>query len=285
MAIMSELLTAALAARTDEVNTPILSVVVPAYNESARLLRTLKATTAYLDGRCLPFELLVVDDGSRDQTTEVVETFVAEYAARENHKGVVRCLRYEQNRGKGHAVRFGVLRTTGDFVLFMDADLATPIEELTQLERAIDIEKGILFAIGSRPLRDSRLEVRQPWYRELCGRTFNKVVQILATPGISDTQCGFKLLSSTAAQNIFSRCQLDGFSFDVEALFLARKLGYRIAEVPVRWAHQEGAAAFSTRGAYLRQGILMLADLRRIRWIHRDVRPMSAKVKTSAPNS
>ena len=195
---------------------------------------------------------------------------------RQGGTALVRVLHYDENRGKGHAVRYGVLRAEGDLILYMDADLATPIEELTTLEAALDGKNKVEFAIGSRPLKESRLEVRQPLYRELCGRTFNKVVQVLAAPGIEDTQCGFKLLTRHAARDIFSRCVLDGFSFDVEALFLARKLGYGIAEVPVRWAHQEGAAAFATKGAYLRQGMKMLADLRQIRALHRDVRPVAA---------
>lgn len=282
MPIMSKLLAATLAARTTDSAEPVLSVVIPAYNEGVRLLRTLEATVVYLDSRHIPFEIVVVDDGSGDTTSQVSADFALKYERREERCGLVRTLRYDINRGKGHAVRYGILRATGAFILFMDADLATPIEELEKLEDVLNPEAHIEVAIGSRPLKESRLEVRQPWFREICGRAFNKVVQLLATPGILDTQCGFKLLTRRAAQDIFSRCQLDGFSFDVEALFLARKLKYRIAEVPVRWAHQEGAAAFATRGAYLRQGMKMLADLRQIRWIHRDVRPTTV-AKTSAP--
>ncbi|MDX1932051.1 MAG: glycosyltransferase family 2 protein [Capsulimonadales bacterium] len=271
--------------RPAENHPPALSVVIPAYNEAGRLLPTLEAAVAYLDGRKMPFELVVVDDGSRDETAAVAQGFATRYAGAAGGFGVVRSLRYETNRGKGHAVRYGIMRASGDRVLFMDADLSTPMEELPKLEAALDPSRSLEVAIGSRPLRESRLEVRQPWYRELGGRSFNKVVQLLATPGIEDTQCGFKLLTARAARDIFSRCQLNGFSFDVEALFLARKLGYRIAEVPVRWAHQEGAAAFPTKSAYLRQGLAMLADLRQIRRIHRDVRPVAALAKPSAPGT
>jgi dolichyl-phosphate beta-glucosyltransferase len=252
-----------------------LSVVIPAYNEAERILRTLTATVEYLEKRGDSYEILVVDDGSGDATTAVVERFAAE---RHTTFGTVNALRYEPNRGKGHAVRYGILRASGAKILFMDADLATPIEELAKLEVAIDSSNGTEYAIGSRPLRESQLEVRQPFLREMCGRAFNKVVQLLATPGIFDTQCGFKLLTQNAARQIFSRCVLDGFSFDVEAVFLARKLGYRVAEVPVRWAHQEGAAAFATRGQYLKQGIRMLRDIVRIRKIHRGIRPVAAAV-------
>nr|CAA9252886.1 Glycosyl transferase, family 2 [uncultured Armatimonadetes bacterium] len=247
--------------------TPSLSVVVPAYNEALRLEKTLGATARYLDARPGTYEILIVDDGSSDATAEVARAWAAE-------RHGARVLRYERNRGKGHAVRYGVLRARGERVLFMDADLATPIEEIEKLESALD--GGADVAIGSRPLRESRLLVRQPWYRELAGRTFNTVVQVVATPGIHDTQCGFKLLTGEAARAIFSRCVLDGFSFDVEALFLARRLGCRVAEVPVRWAHQEGSAAFASRAAFLKSGLRMLRDLAAIRWAHRAVRPLPA---------
>lgn len=257
-----------------------LSVVIPAYNEAARIRRTLEATVDYLEARGASYEVLVVDDGSRDETSRVVEAFAAE---RRPRHGVVKSLRYEPNRGKGYAVRYGVLRASGARILFMDADLATPIEEVEKLEAALDPTTHTEYAIGSRPLRESQLVVRQPWFREICGRGFNKVVQLAATPGIQDTQCGFKLLTRSAAREIFSRCALDGFSFDVEALFVARKLGYRIAEVPVRWAHQEGAASFATRGQYLKQGLRMLRDLFRIRQLHRGIRPVAAAVAAGTP--
>lgn len=241
-----------------------LSIVIPAYNEAKRLPRTLEATLAYVQARKLDTEILVVDDGSRDETARVAESYPG-----------VAVLGYGGNRGKGYAVRYGVLRAAGERVLFMDADLATPLEELTKLEEALD--RGAAYAIGSRPLRESELTVRQPLLRELCGRSFNKIVQLTATPGIYDTQCGFKLLTHDAAQAIFSRCQLDGFSFDVEAIFLARRLGLKVAEIPVRWAHQEGAAAFATRSAYLKAGLRMLRDVVKIRTLHAHVEPVTSK--------
>jgi dolichyl-phosphate beta-glucosyltransferase len=248
-----------------------LSIVIPAYNEARRLPKTLAATRAYLQKRGLErteYEILVVDDGSKDDTVSVVGAFPG-----------VTLLSYGKNQGKGAAVRYGVLHAQGKHILFMDADLATPIEEIEKLERAL--EYGAQMAIGSRPLKESNLLIRQPWWREACGRGFNKVVQVLATPGIEDTQCGFKLLTYEAAQDIFARCELNGFSFDVEALFLARRLGYKIGEIPVVWAHQEGAAAFSTRGQYVKQGLRMLRDLFRIRQMHRAVRPV-AKTQVTA---
>lgn len=214
-----------------------------------------------------------MDDGSGDNTPEIVTAWARANGA----SAFVRVLSYEANRGKGYAVRHGILRASGERILFMDADLATPIEEIAKLEAAMEADPDtIIYAIGSRDIRGNDLLVRQPWYREKLGRLFNNVVQLLATPGIVDTQCGFKLLPREAARSLFSRCTLDGFSFDVEAIFVARRLGYRVVEVPVRWAHQEGAAAFTSKGKYLLHGLKMIADLMKIRWTHRGLRPMKA---------
>ncbi|MBC7808362.1 MAG: glycosyltransferase family 2 protein [Akkermansiaceae bacterium] len=238
-----------------------------------RIERTLAGATEYLDARGIGYEILVVDDGSSDNTPEVVTA----WAVARDASDYVRVLGYDANRGKGYAVRYGILRAGGERILFMDADLATPIEELSKLEAAMDsAPEHVIYAIGSRDIRGKDLLVRQPWYREKLGRLFNNVVQVLATPGIVDTQCGFKLLPREAARSLFSRCTLDGFSFDVEAIFVARRLGYRVAEVPVRWAHQEGAAAFTSKGKYLLHGLKMIADLVKIRWAHRGLRPSRA---------
>ncbi len=225
-----------------------LSVVIPAYNEETRIQRTLERTVEYLDtSPWKPYEILVVSDGSTDQTESIVKAFAQTHPQ-------VKLLAYQPNRGKGYAVRYGILRAQGEWVLFSDADLATPIEELEKL--APYLEGGYAVAIGSRPLRDSQLVVRQPFYREMAGRAFNKVVQLLAVRGIHDTQCGFKLFTRESAQAIFSLCRLDGFSFDFEALYYARRLGYSIAEVPIRWMHQEGSKV-----RMLRDGLRMLRDL------------------------
>jgi dolichyl-phosphate beta-glucosyltransferase len=193
----------------------------------------------------------VVSDGSTDGTNRVASEFASGHPA-------FRLLAYEPNRGKGYAVRKGMTQAEADLELFCDADLATPIEELAKLEKAV--QEGADIAIGSRPLRESRLVVRQPIYREMLGRTFNKFVQVLGVPGIHDTQCGFKLFTRDAAHDVFGRCSFDRFSFDIEALFIARLRGYRIAEVPIVWAHQPGSKV-----SLLRDGARMMWDLARLR--------------------
>jgi len=226
-------------------------VVVPAYNEEERLPRTLARLHEYYSAQDYSYDVMVVSDGSRDGTRALVEAFAAEHPE-------FSVLEYQPNRGKGYAVRTGMLGAKGDLVLFCDADLATPQEET---EKLLDhIQKGADVAFGSRPLQESSLEVRQPWFREFLGRAFNKAVQLLAVRGIDDTQCGFKMFRREAAQEIFRRCKLDGFSFDFEALMIGRDLGYRMDEVPIRWAHQEGSKV-----VLLRDGPRMLRDLVKLR--------------------
>jgi len=224
-----------------------LSVVIPAYNEQERIAKTLERVAEYLDAQGYLYEVLVVSDGSTDETESIVNAFALRHSS-------FRLLAYRPNRGKGYAVRYGMVRAQGEYLLFSDADLAAPIEELEKLFPFVEQEDDI--AIGSRPLKESNLVVRQPFYREWLGRAFNKVVQLLAVKGIHDTQCGFKLFKRDAAHQIFSLCQLNGFSFDFEVLYLARRLGYRIAEVPIKWMHQPGSKV-----RLLRDGTRMLRDL------------------------
>ncbi|OJU65812.1 MAG: hypothetical protein BGO01_01550 [Armatimonadetes bacterium 55-13] len=236
---------------SDDLSLPHLSVVVPAYNEEARIRPSLERLAEYYAAQPYPWDVAIVSDGSKDSTNRLVEEFVASHP---NFKLVA----YSPNRGKGYAVRKGMLEATGDLVLFCDADLATPQEETEKLLK--HMQEGADVAIGSRPLKDSNLEIRQPWYREMLGRAFNKAVQTLAIKGIDDTQCGFKMFTRKASQDIFKRCTLDGFSFDFEALMIARDLGYRIDEVPIRWSHQEGSKV-----VLLRDGPRMLRDLVKLR--------------------
>jgi dolichyl-phosphate beta-glucosyltransferase len=210
------------------VTPPALSIVIPAYNEARRLPETLSRLGRWLGSTTLRTEIVVVDDGSTDRTAEV---------ARETGGPGLTVLRHEPNRGKGHAVRRGMLAARGERRLMTDADLSTPIEELPRLMREID--HGAAVAIGSRAVEGARIEVHQPAYREALGRVFNLLVRLLLLPGLRDTQCGFKLFTARAAEEAFGACRLDGFSFDVEALFVARRRGLRIAEVPVVWRNDE----------------------------------------------
>jgi len=235
-----------------------VSIVIPAYNEESRLPTTLAAIVEYFEARHDTFEVLVVDDGSTDGTAAVVADYCAKHP-----DAPVQTLSYGGNRGKGFAVRYGLLKASGDLRLFCDADMATPIEEYDIVLARMTADKTEV-GIGSRPLRESNLIVHQPWYREWLGRMFNKVVQFMAVPGIADTQCGFKIFTAAAADDIFSRCVLDAFAFDSEALYIARRLGYQISEVPIRWSHKDGSKV-----SMLRDGTRMLMDLSRIRWLHR----------------
>jgi dolichyl-phosphate beta-glucosyltransferase len=247
----------------------MLSVIIPAFDEELRLPTTLSATADYFLSRNEDFELLVVDDGSRDGTAKVVSHFQTE-----NPQLKVRCLSYGGNRGKGYAVRFGMLEAQGDLRLFCDADLATPIQEYDVLLKQMTAQSAAI-AIGSRPLKNSNLLVHQPWFREQAGRMFNRAVQMLAIPGIADTQCGFKMFTADAAKDVFSRAKLDGFAFDIEALLIASRLGYSIVEVPIRWSHKDGSKV-----SLVRDGIKMLRDLSTVRWTHRSLKPASSGPST-----
>jgi dolichyl-phosphate beta-glucosyltransferase len=227
---------------------PVLSVVVPAYNEERRLPASLGRLLEYLERYEPSFEILVVDDGSRDRTSECVRALA--------HPALT-LVRNDGNRGKGYSVRRGMLLARGERRLMTDADLSTPLDELPRLAEAL--AGGAEVAIGSRAARGAEIAVHQPWYREALGRLFNRGVRLLAVRGIRDTQCGFKLFSARAAEEVFGVALLDGFSFDVEALFIAQSRGYRVVEVPVRWSND--AASRVT----LRKGALAFIDLLRIR--------------------
>ena len=212
-----------------------LSVVVPAYNEEARLPPTLARVQEFLATSGLTHEIVVVDDGSRDGTVRVAEA------------AGVTVLGGEPNRGKGYAVRRGMLAARGTRRLMTDADLSTPMEDLTSLMAKLD--EGFDVAIASRALAGSKVEVHQPWYRENMGRVFNFVVRTLLLPDLHDTQCGFKLFTADATEKAFGPARLDGFSFDVEVLYLARRAGLKIAEVPVTWRNDEATRVRAMQGA------------------------------------
>ncbi|MBM7867858.1 glycosyltransferase [Heliobacterium gestii] len=229
---------------------PSLSIVIPAYNEEGRLGPTLASVQTFLNVLYPSYEILVIDDGSDDATASI-----AQAAAIANSR--ICCLQNDKNHGKGYSVRKGLLAAKGDFILFSDADLSTPIEELPKL---LDwAGRGYPLVIGSR--RDPHQILRpQPFYRRCLGKAFNRFVRWWAIAGIEDTQCGFKLFRRDVARRLASLQQIDRFGFDVELLYLARRCGYAIAETPVLW---RDAAGSSVR--LFRDGLTMLADLLRIR--------------------
>ena len=233
-----------------------VSIVIPAFNEASRLPRTLIAVLDWIASRSELCEVIVVDDGSTDNTKSLAFQFP-----------VVTFVSLEKNMGKGAAVRCGMLLATGKLVLMMDADLATPMTEFDVLNKGI--ASGADVVIGSRPLRSSNLAVRQPILREAAGRLFNFIVRIVSGLPFKDTQCGFKLWTLEAASATFRLCNVNGFAFDVEALVVAKALGYSIQELGVTWAHQPGAAAFGTAASYIRHAVRMIIDTIAIRWNHR----------------
>lgn len=205
-----------------------LSVVIPAYNEASRIERTLRETVSYLTNQRYSWELIVVNDGSADDTAGVVEAFLSDIPQ-------ARLLSYAKNAGKGKAVRTGITASSGSYVLFMDADNSTPISEI-QKAWPIVVESGIDIAIGSRGLETSDIQRRQPLYRKLGSWVFKWFHRLtIGVRFIEDTQCGFKILRGDVARWLFSHMRIDGYMFDIEVLYLANRLGYSIREFPVAW--------------------------------------------------
>ncbi len=234
-----------------------LSIVIPAYNEAGRLTESLGSVLDFLKKYPHPCEVIVVDDGSADATAEVA----ARKLASVDHK----VLKNSCNSGKGFSVKRGMLEARGEYVLFSDADLSTPIEEaegfVSQLQRGYDV------VIGSRALAQSNVEVHQNFLREIMGKVFNRIARAMSFKGINDSQCGFKAFTRRAAQDLFARQKLHGFSFDAEIMYLAQKLGYKILEEPVTWRNSP-----NSRVKIFSDPIKMFMDIAKIRGLHRDLR-------------
>ena len=234
-----------------------LSVVVPAFNEERRLPPTLIDIIDFFDRKGISYEVLVIDDGSKDSTAEVVRKF-------ERVRHQVRLIQLPKNYGKGHAVRLGVLNSRGARVLFADADGATPIQEFERLEAAV--AGGADIAIGSRALASADTKVATSIHRRLLGRVFNKCVNLILLPTIADTQCGFKMFTRKAAMFLFRRQRADRFSFDVELLYMAHKADLNIKEVPINWTNVPGSKV-----NLVHDSLTMFRDVFRFRVIHRGV--------------
>jgi glycosyltransferase involved in cell wall biosynthesis len=231
--------------------SPQLSIVIPAYNESARIERTLDRVMACVEEQGWDAEVLVVDDGSQDATAAIVKRWMERFPR-------LHLVQNQGNRGKGYSVRNGLLQAAGDVVMFTDADLSAPMEEAELLLAAI--ADGADVAIGSRWLDKARQTAHQPLYRRFFGRCFNAVTRIVMGLPFKDTQCGFKAFKRPAAQVIFRLQRIERWGFDPEILFIARKLGYDIREVPVTWGHDE-----RSRMSYLKDGMKMLEEMAVIR--------------------
>jgi glycosyltransferase involved in cell wall biosynthesis len=231
---------------------PKYSIVIPAYNESARILATLQSVIVCIRSNNWVAEVIVVNDGSTDATVQVVNAFARQAPE-------VRLVENPGNRGKGYSVRSGILQAAGDVVMFTDSDLSAPIEEAQRLFAAI--AAGADIAIGSRWLERGRQTHRQPLYRQFFGRCFNAVTRAVMGLHFADTQCGFKAFTRTAAQTVFQLQTIERWGFDPEILFIAIKRGFKVVEVPVSWAHDK-----RTRMSYLKDGLQMLKELAIIRW-------------------
>ena len=231
---------------------PRYSIVIPAFNERARIPATMRSVVECVRVRGWSAEVIVVNDGSTDETAALVKEFAL-------HSPEVRLLENPTNRGKGYSVRSGILHALGDVVMFTDADLSSPIEEAQRLFDAI--AAGADIAIGSRWLATSRQTHRQPLYRQIFGRVFNALTRAIMRLPFADTQCGFKAFTRSAAQTVFQLQTIERWGFDPEILFIALKRGYHIQEVPVSWAHDA-----RSRISYLRDGLQMLKELAIVRW-------------------
>lgn len=240
-------------AEATKVDTPFLSIVIPAYNEQARIGSTLEQVVGFLATRPYSWEVLIADDGSQDATASLVQQFTQAHPA-------VRLLRLPHG-GKGWAVKHAMLQVAGQYRFLCDADLSMPIE---QVERFLPPQvEGVHIAIGSRETPGAR-RIGEPTHRHLTGRAFNMLVRLLAVPGIKDSQCGFKCFRGDIAPGLFRRQQLNGFAFDVELLFLARKAGLVLKEIPIDWYYRQRSQV-----RLLRDSIAMTWDLLKIRWRHR----------------
>lgn len=242
----------------EQTTKPIdISIVVPAYNEERRLPPTLIDMIDFFDRTALAYEIIVVDDGSTDATSDVVQKF-------ERVREQVTLIQLPKNYGKGHAIRLGVLNSRGSMVLFADADGATPIAEFSRLQAAL--QAGADVAIGSRALASTDTKVTTSVHRKLLGRIFNRCVNTILVPSIADTQCGFKLFTRTAALFLFRRQTSDRFSFDVEILYIAEKAGLSIKEVPINWNNIPGSKV-----NLVIDSMRMLRDVFKFRMRHRNV--------------
>ena len=228
-----------------------LSLVIPTYNESKIIVSAIEKALAYFLKQGYDFEIIIVDDGSADNTKELVSNLAKSCPS-------IKLISNGHNKGKGFSVRSGVLSSLGNYVLFSDADLSTPIEELNKL--MLYFSQGYDVVIGSRALKESNIILKQSWLRQSMGKVFNLLVRLLRLADVKDTQCGFKCFSGDAARKIFKLQRFDGFCFDVEVLYIAKLLGYKVKDVPVVWVNR-----VDSRVGIVKDSLKMFLDLFKIR--------------------
>jgi dolichyl-phosphate beta-glucosyltransferase len=225
-----------------------LSVIIPSFNEEKRIGKTISRILSYLKKKRFNYEIIIVDDGSKDNTRNIVKKFL-------KNKNII-LTKKRENKGKGYSVKQGALIAKHNFILFSDADLSTPIQELDKFLKYIDKYDIV---IGSRALKGADIRIKQPFYRAFIGKTFNKIARLLTVKGIKDTQCGFKLFKN--CRDIFKKQTIDGFGFDVELLFISQKRGLKIKELPITWLNAEGSKVSA-----FKDSCKMFYDLLKIRF-------------------
>src|SRR4030066_891531 len=229
-----------------------ISIIIAAFNEEKRIIPSLLKIKEYINKQNIPYEIIVVDDGSTDHTHTVVRDLIKDIP-------YLKVIHYAPNKGKGHALRTGVLASKSEIILLSDADLSTPIEELSKLLPLIHNDKCDI-AIGSRALALSEIVKKQPWWRQSMGKFFNKLVKVLVIEDFKDTQCGFKVFRGDIARSLFKEAQIDRFAYDVEILAIGKKKGCKIVEAPVRWINSP-----ESKVNPVKDSLQMFGDLLKIR--------------------
>lgn len=233
---------------------PYISLIIPVYNEEERLQNSLEKIIDYFDKQTYSYEILIVDDGSKDKTIEIANKYLPK----------VVIYSYGENKGKGAAVKYGMLKAKGEICIFTDADLSTPIYEIDKMLNEFENKKCDI-VIGNRAAGYDMIKIHQPWYREFMGKTFNKFVQLFVFKGISDTQCGFKGFRYEAAQKIFNKTEIQKFGFDVEILYLALKSNFDIRQIKVEWYNDARSKVNP-----IKDSIQMFKDILRIKKLHKN---------------
>ena len=229
-----------------------ISIIIPVFNEENCIGETLDRIVSYMSSKNLSYEIIVADDGSTDRTKDIVEKF-----AKQNQNVEIKFVSLGIHRGKGFAVKLGMKEAKGDYVIFLDVDLSTDISEIDKFLNHI---KEYDIVIGSRALKDSKILFHQPFYREICGKLFNKFLKVVLGLPYNDTQCGAKMFRNFVAKQIFNKVNIDGFAFDAEVLLLAKIQNYKVVEIPIIWRHSK-----NTKVKFIKDGINMLLDVLKVK--------------------